>query len=494
MLAIDWNNEQVRLVDGRVVRGQISLRQAVAYDLPADLNPSDAVALGAFLRNCLQQAGMSGKKAVSCIERRNLVLKNASMGEIAEDEIPDAVRLLAMRDLTIPIEEATVDYRLIAPEDGQEQYLLYAVVRNQTIEHYREVFSAAGLRLDGLWPNALAQAATAASILTLDPTGGETTGTHQLLLVADGDTLALSLLRDQHFVMSIARPLANRRGAEDKTEPLFRAMQRLNASLSTTFHDLAISSVLLARAGGTDEVMEKRIAEQFGAPVRVFDPLSSLAETTVPIDQHGAFASTVGSLILAQRSPADRINFLIPKRPAAKQDRRRVAAIALAGALLLGGQQTKQYYQSHEQRISQFTSKAKAKERKAAKELKALRISEAQAAIIENWQQDDVVWLEVLRRLAENAPDPRHAFFTTMNLSRARRSGGAGALVRVEGYAVSQQAVADMNRQLVEQGGFEVRPGSVQPAGRVAGYRWRFSADIGFRPSEPEAEPEKAPP
>ncbi|MFO0948180.1 MAG: pilus assembly protein PilM [Planctomycetota bacterium] len=486
MLAIDWNNHEIRFVEGKSTRGSIKVSQAVAIPIPADLDPSDAVAWGSFIKQSLKASGLHAKTAVTCLERRSLVLKTVPLAGVAEEEVSDVVRLQAMRDLTIPLEEMTLDYLRVAPATAAEEpHALLAAVKTELIDFYRQVFQSAGLTLVGLWPGSLARVRIAAVSGVLPTPTDEGIPPHALLIVVEGDTVELSLLHGDHFLMSVSRQISRGEPSSTPAQRIQQVVHRLYSSLSSQYPGLRVGTVVCAGLENPGDAFGEAMRTQIGVEPVMFDPLASLADSPIPPEQRGAFASVVGSVVIASDSASQRINFLTPKRSVPKQDRRRLVAIGLIGAVLLGGFQLHRYYTTRRDSLEAAIKKAKSDEAKMKKQLKQFEPIKAQASLLENWRQQEVVWLNLLKDFFENVPEAKHMFVTQMSLARSHRTGGPIATVRIEGFADTQGTVSELTRRLMGEGIFEVHPGAIQPSGRFQGYPWRFSADIGVRRPPP---------
>jgi Tfp pilus assembly PilM family ATPase len=474
MLAIEWSNRQLRIVDGASSGESVKLAAAFAVNIPERVDASNPEAVGGFIRTTLLERGIKDRRAVSCIDRKNVVLKVISIANIAEGEIPSLVRLQAMRDLTLPIEETIVDYMRTNPQgESEEPRAVLAVVRNEIVSMYQRVFKAAGLRLEGLWPASLAHVRAA---VTATPTMITHAGEEHFLIVPYEDSVELSLLRGTQFLTSASRPTSRAQGEGGETESLMQTVRRLQASLSGQYTDLKVRSVLFA--GVENEELTRALTEQFGAEVVYCDPLRTLTHGDIPPSDRGAFAGVVGSLVLAERPADQKINFLSPKKPAPKTDRRRLLAIA-AAALLLGAGLF--VYQRHAAAMGELDRQIAAARKVRAerrREIRELAPKVEQLAWVEQWREGEAVWLNILRDVVEAMPESGRLFVTRMDLARGTAPRGPRAILQLEGYADDPKTITDANARLAGELGLEVQSGAVQPATRFAGYNWKYSATI----------------
>lgn len=486
MLAIDWNSREIRILEGKATREALKLNRAVTVPLPVDLDPSDPGAWGQFLKNALRSAGISARSAVTCLDRRNLVLKTVPLADVGEEEVPEVVRLQALRDLTMPVEEMTIDHLSVAPANSEEEpHAVLAAVRTEMIEFYRKVFQAAGLTLAGLWPASLARVRAAFAALPPEIARSAVQRGTVLLVVADGDSVELALLRGEHFVMSAARPVSRQdadpsKGSADGAA-LRQVIRRLWASLASQMPSARGAAVLCAGIDDPASALGEEILAQVGTEPVTVDPLAGLEGTDLPSEERGAFASAVGSIVIADDATNERINFLAPKKTVRRPDRRRPLAILASGIVLLAGLWIHRYYTGERDRLQGLLSKAKASEKKLKAQAKELEPVKRQAELIGQWRAQGVEWLDLLRRFFESTPEIGDLFLTQMSMVGSGRPSGPIATIRIEGFANSQLAVTELTRRLMTDGRFEVHPGAIQPSGRFESYPWRFSADIGVK-------------
>ena len=366
------DKQEVRVVEGQASGESVKLEAAFAVDLPESIDASNPEEVGTFIKSELAKQGLKERRAVACIDRRNVVLKVVNVANIAESEISNTVRLQAMRDLTLPLEETTVDYVHTNPQsDSEEPQVVVAVVRNEIISTYQRMFRSAGLRLEGIWPASLAHVRAAMSAI---PTMITHAGEEHFLIVPCGDSVELSLLRGTRFLTSISRPVSRAQPGATETDSFLQSLKRLQSSLSGQYKDLKVQSVLVS-GPERDIELTHALTEQFGAEVVYFDPLRPLTSTQIDDDDRGSFAGVVGSLVVAARPPEQRINLLLPKRPKPKTDYRRMGTIAGVGIvvlILLAGQQ---YVANKGSVLDKQLKAAQAKKAERDKQVKSLRSS-----------------------------------------------------------------------------------------------------------------------
>ncbi|MBY0586660.1 hypothetical protein K2X85_05755 [bacterium] len=475
MLAIEWTNKRIRIVEGQASGETIKLSNAFLLDVPDSIDASDPDRVGEFIRVELSRRKIKDRRATVCIDRRNVILKVAEAGNVSEAELPTVVRLQALRDLTLPPEETIVDYMRVLGDENVQAQVVVAVVRNEIVTGCQTLAKSAGLRLEGIWPASLAHVRAAISGI---PTMITHVGEEHFLVVPYGDSVELSLLRGTRFLTSASRPVSRPAAGAAESDSFLQALKRLQASLSGQYTDVKVQSVLVAGEPG-DEEMRHALTEQFGAEVIYFDPIRSFPASDIHPDDRGAFAGVVGSLLVATRPTDEKINFLQPKRAKPKADWRRTAA--LAGLVLLIGLALAGYrYRSGEEKIlDQAIAVAKKKKVDRDREVKSLKVEREQLAFLQSWQSRDVNWLNTIRTLLVAMPEADKLFLTRMQMQTGSPTAEAVASVQLEGFADDSKTILSLNSRLSEDLGLLVTPGAIQPAPRFAGYNWRYSAKIG---------------
>lgn len=479
MLALDWNSRELRIVVGKVQRGRTVFVSAMQREWPTDLNKADPISLGNEIRKVLDAKGERDRDAVACVDRRNLVLKRIALPNVEKSETHELLRLQALRDLTIPVEQAVIDHMLIPPsESAPHGQAILAVLRRDALATIQSTFLAAGLQLKSLWPGSLARAESARYAFMKSTAVAGEGNLCQALVVVDDRDLELVLLQDGRFLASVARPIAG----EGETADLTAALRRAVMTLSTQLPQQRIVHLLFAGTAPNLGNLSQEFQQLADSDLSTFDPLEEIPAAgidRVSADQRGGFAGSVGALLLASRNAVDSIDFLHPKQPTIKADLRRPLGLVAAGVVLACGMQTHRHYAAQRDRSTEATKKYKAEEANLAKQLKGLSPRKEKAELIASWRAGDMKEMDVLDRLFRAVAAAEHVSLVSIGVSPSPRREEYTAAISIEGLADSQTTVTELHRRLSRDAGFEVRPGPVQPAGRTgAETLWRFSAEL----------------
>lgn len=117
--------------------------------LPHALDPADAAAVGGWLREQLDAAGIRARRVVLCLERRDAVVKRLTFEAVPDPaaDLPGMVRFQMERQLTFPADDAAMDFTVL--EASSDTTLVNAVAApGQRVAHLAAVLEHAGLTHD----------------------------------------------------------------------------------------------------------------------------------------------------------------------------------------------------------------------------------------------------------------------------------------------------------------------------------------------------------
>ncbi|RMF76138.1 MAG: hypothetical protein D6744_12585, partial [Planctomycetota bacterium] len=146
VLCLDWDKRSLRLVVARLSGGRAVLEDAHAHRLPPEIDASDPEKLGAFIAHMLERHRIRQKRVVVDVPRDQAVINRLRLPPTPPEEVAAAVRFQAQRELPFPIEEAEVDYAVMATDDGGAvTEVLMVGVRRSTLDAIVATCTAAGL-------------------------------------------------------------------------------------------------------------------------------------------------------------------------------------------------------------------------------------------------------------------------------------------------------------------------------------------------------------
>jgi Tfp pilus assembly PilM family ATPase len=385
IIGLDWSSDGIRLVAGRGAGNKLTIEQAIF--LPEAFRPEAAAAeaAGRQLQTLLKQAGIKPGPVCAVIGREHLLCRDIRYPDVPAHEVPTIVQFQVSKELTVPPEQAVVDFAPVSlPWPSGEKRALGMVVRKDIVRAYDRLCEAAGLTLQGLTPRAFAVQANWAA-LPRTGSAAEVFG-----LIAGGE---LTVVRQGEVLFS--RQL-------DDTVPLAAELRRSLAAYASQFSKQPVQELFLADAGTPDGIEELRSA--FRLPVHLYNPWSSVRSGLGP-QQDVRFVGACGILQLASSSKQLPLDLKNPKKGEPPQSTsRKYARMGILAAVflvvLLGGA----YFwitSSLEGEIDSLQESISAKNAK----IKEMGDIDQQVAAIQEWADKEVVILDEIYDLIAVFPD-----------------------------------------------------------------------------------------
>ena len=337
LIVIDRGAQQIRILEGDTRGSRVVVRKLTTLAAPEG-QEAEMEAARTLVQQALQSAAGSGAKVVGLIGRSQAVLRDLRLPDAPAEEIPAMVEMQAMRELSFPVEEAAIDFDVVGPpdEEGQRRIIL-AALQKDVIDRYRRTLSATHLELSriGLRPYATWRAYRQVAVI---PEGAV------LIVSMAGESLELTVARGESVLFSRATLL---RGASDGKSESFDPAQALVAEVRRTIAafdnqgtGINVERIALAAGGDEHQKLGDALAAGLSIAVDRFDPFQAVElgrevkeEAGDSAGDRGAFVAAIGAAIsINEPWPID---FLSPKKPVIKRDRRKPIALVSAAAAVL---------------------------------------------------------------------------------------------------------------------------------------------------------------
>jgi Tfp pilus assembly PilM family ATPase/Tfp pilus assembly protein PilN len=476
---IDLDVQVARILAGEGRGGRVQVARLVTVPIPG----GDAGDAGS-LRNALQPTMDSlggAARVLGIVGRSHVVLRDIRVPDAPPGELPAIVRFQAMRELSVPVEQAAVDYDVVAPPgDDKQRPAILAGLPNEVIARFRTAVSGPKRELVRL---GFRPYATLRAYRELAGTPAEAV----LLVSAAQTSLELNVVRGDGVLFSRATTLRNAvdpAAGEDTAAAIVMEVRRTLAAFANQSPGVEVRRIALAAGPSEHAALVSALSSALGLPVDRFDPLAAVDVGSTrgadadPADR-GAYAAAIGAAISAAQEW--RIDFLNPKRPVVTRSRRKPVAmlVGVAAALVIGVA-----YLLATRELANRDTQIKQLSERQAKLKKALKsgadIQRRYAAIAE-WTGGEVNWLDVLRRLSDEFPDTRKAHANSVTMTRDATGGTLH--IRLDGVARDQAVSAEFQTRLNRGDYFSARPrGSTQRNSRARDYPWHFETDMTLQP------------
>ena len=497
LIAVELERGRLTLAEAVVSARKVSVQGWRCATAPADLDLSDAEAVGAWVGAELREAKMRGR-LVMAASRTDVVLKRLSLPRgLAPEEIPGAVSLQMMRQLTVPTEGAVVDYILLrepAEEQRTENREQRSESRDQRSDQRSESGRGAGAEaLAGAlpgdrrqWLGRVAKAsgrkvarlslrssgAAAALAPASERLGGSVLGivigraSTELVVVDNGRlvfarAIEIEAPEDDAWLDDFARRLA----VEAKRTWMSYRSQPTSIEVERIF---ALGEGPLARA------VAASCAEALEIPGEAVGPHPAVElPADMPERQRTLAAALVGTLVEGAAGPAG-FDFANPRRAPDVGARRRQRALlgSLAAVVAIGTVVV--YLWLDLQSMQAELDGLKAKRSGTLQDYAEYLAADARLKHLDAWtsRMDFVAHLE---RIIAQMPDPREAQLDTLSgsvsttvLYRAAESGSyldgrfvpeQGAKFTIRGHVDRRDIAQGLRERLMAAGPYELQFG-----------------------------------
>lgn len=416
-LALDWDNQQLYVVSATVRGGRSQIERAAAWKEEQSPNPAEAEALGRLLRQRLKDAGIAPAPVLVCVSRDRVILKEVRHPPVPAHEEPAVIQFQVSKELTDAPDEVVIDYTPAADAGtNSEQHALALIIRRELLTAYETLCRAAGLRLAAVTPRPFGMLACwkrvagppadpghAAALLSVEENGAEFSIVHGHRLL-----LARSLAAGTMLASEVRRSLA------------------VYAAHSPQW---PVHAVYVA--GGDEHApFRARLQDLLGIPVHAMDPFAGVQRPEIPASDRGGFVSAVGLLSARAERAELPINFAQPKKPKPPRDAnktRLVAAGVAAAAVLVG---TVVYCGGVLAEKQRQLDLASLRETNVKRQLSLLEEDANRIALLDEWNQAGIVWLDELYDLTARFPDTETIRLTSLTGDPKTRTTGTKRPVR----------------------------------------------------------------
>lgn len=469
-LSIDWDVRTLRIVHARVTRRDAEVDQVLSVAVPRDVRMHEAESLGRFIAQALSKAGLNTKRAVVDIPRDKVNIYTLELPRASVSDLAGMVAFQIPKELPFPADQAVVDFTVPPLCEGDTVSVMVAAVRKEVLAFYATVFEHAGLKLQrvGLRPNAnrfavnaLLQATPNDLTLFVD-VGPRTTEIDmvrkgQLVFSRAADVVIPESLEGgvgeaepdagaerepgDGAVLSLVTPTGSNEPVLDKVvRELMIEVTRSIEAYRMAEAGARIDHAVIGGSCDIEEALAEAVQKQYNLIAQPYNPASCFGWEADRGAAAGAFAATLG-LVLAQGQASElNFDFLHPKRPVSRTERRiRKAPVAVAAAVLfivagvvfyVGSIQPE--YRTRDQLRREIAGIDKV----LSQHEEFIRLVE----VIEEYDTRQIVWLDKLRDVVTTLPEQTQIVLTSMDFSE--KDGRIKAPFKAKSSAVGSETVA----------------------------------------------------
>jgi len=470
--AVDFDSRQLRIaLAERTVKGT-RIGNLADLALPDGVNSDDPEAFGAFLGQGLTNLGFRGAGVVMNVPRSQAVLKPLSLPPgTPGEELAGMVYYQVGKELPFPAEDAVIDFTIErhygaeAAETSQTQKgvdVLVAAVRMAVVDYYRQIASAAGVKLLRLGLRPYANARCVQACL---PDAAE-----QTLAVAHitADETEIDVLSRRSLAFSRSAVHEVKTDQEADESPRVRTVGFIVAEIARSLQSYQaveggqrIDSVIIAGGTGIESQVAEQLARRFNVPCEILQPGRAMGGSDEK-QIAATFISTLGLAVAHPASDEPPFDFLAPKRPVARRDARktRAAAIALAAVAALGIVVIAGWVHlaGKEHRLQALQVKAS----ELNKEITAARKVARRVDAIEDWNRAGRNWLNHWANLSTLLPSAKDVYIADLNT-------GKDNVINFTVRARNSETIAALGKRLAAAG-YQFKPGQIKTGNDRLGY------------------------
>ncbi len=494
LVAIEWDTNEARVVIGRSRGKDLVIDQAFAVALQS----TDEGQVGPQLAAALTAHGLGKTEALVGVGRTSIELRRMQLPPAPDAELPDMVRLQAMRQFTTMGEDWPLDFIPVATTPTSID-VLAAAISPQLVRQMTEVCAASDLSPKRLVLRPFA----AASLLMRARSGDSRVRLVMDVLASDADLFVLA--DDTVAFMRTVRLPAVEAGESVRGAALLSEVRRTIAAAQSQLGGRRIEAILAFGSQARHRELMELFQKQLDLPFECIDPFaiveSSRELAAAPPETPGRYAPLLGMLLDEIHDSKHSIDFLHPrKRPEIKSPRERYLAYTagVIAAVCLLAMTIKFQLNRKDQELARLNQELKS----ATTNVEAVKKRELHLKQVELFADSRIGWLDELHHLSQHFPDARNAIVT--QLVATVQADGEGRIT-LDGMVLTPEQVEAMERSLRDERHRVVGRGASQdPTGKD--YSWRFNESIAIDPkvappqpaagpaAEPPAEPPVAPP
>jgi Tfp pilus assembly PilM family ATPase len=471
-LALEWDLREARIAAASPKGEGVLLEEAfsVPFDAGADKTSLDPQA-GEKIAAALADRKLRGGDVLVAVGRTSTELKQLSFPPVPDAELPEMVRLQAMREFHSLGESWPLDYVPLSSQPDQPRSVLAAAISPEQVEQMQKLCETAGLKPQRmvLRPCAAASLFLRGDLATAEPV--------RLLIDILPEEADLTVLVDRDPVLMRTARLPHEFTSDmSNIRPLVAEIRRTMAAANNQLGGPKVSALYVCGIAEQAGDLASRIEQELNLPTRLFDPLAEL-QVDGPLRRHlpaslGRFAPLLGMLADEIQEVAPAMDFLNPHRPPEPPSQRnKYAAIAAAAGLLVAAVGLWGWLRlaSLDRQIEQLTLESK----KLDTVVKQADQLDKAAQAIRDWAFHDINWLEEMKELSTDFPEAKEAMLTNLRLA----THPEGGMMQIDGVVREIAVVTKMQQDLRDDRHAFESKGNQQDK-KLASYPWSFRSSV----------------
>lgn len=488
-LAIDWDCSEVRFIYAFASSRASKLRILAAESVPVpdatERSPDDlASEIGTLLRAALDRHNIGRVPVLVAVERTGIELLPLSLPPASDGELPELVANEVLRESTSAMDGASFDFFAMSDDPAAARKVMAAILPQEQRKRIEAMVDTARLNPQRMIP----RFCSAASLFRRFAPEGEK---WHLVVHPGTEETDFLVFRSGKMVFARTARLPTITDDEQRDAWLESEIHRtLTVATTESGEAQVVEGVYIFAAHEEYANLCNRVRQELRLPALELNPLEKCElppdfETSRP----GRFAALLGMLADEFEKCPPAIDFLHPRRAARGVNRLKIAAYAVAVALLaaaIGGSYLWRNLSDVWQKNAEMSAELKELDEELRQDAKTRQL----VAAVQAWQDGEVVWLDELKQFSERFLPAREALVLRMQMSSP--AGGGGAMI-LQGLVRDPSLIVRLEYALRDKNHL-VQSRRIQTGSRPGeDYTHLFDASIAIAKRSSEQEPEEKP-
>lgn len=409
-LALTVHETLVRGILADVASGRVDVRKAFEVQSPSSLLTGDSLQNQAWLRETLQQQGITADQTLIAVTRDSAIVRRLELPTVPVTELPTYVGFQARTKLAQPFDTLMWDF-LPAPQASSGIAVLLAALPKVQLNTLVTTLTGAGLKP--------AQISVTSAIIAEYATHGQTAlrSVQSLPLTVihlDGDRLEITLLQQGVLTATHGYQMSH----EDPAVPqILTEITRASMAFQKLLPSGSTSQLCLSAPEPIATELSNAITARFQqTPQSLTVPTAIKLPDSLTDSAHVPYVELLGQLLTQAGGSLPSINLLAPRRTQPKRDysRRRMVILAagVIAILATGGGLYAMQWSDVAGKVRQLEKEDQGLTNYLKRAEPILKSGQA----VETWQHMKVDWLDELKQFSPVLPPGDKLFLTGIQL------------------------------------------------------------------------------
>lgn len=476
ILALDWDEHEIRYVLARVWRGQVTITDLGSQELVdvSEAGERPRPDVEGSLRALLSDRKFSGACVVIGVESARVELLPLELPPAEDRELPELVLNQVVRQLQQAPEQLVVDFLPLEGNGRSRRKVLAAVLTREELDRIRELLRRMRLRPARIVFRPLAVASLLSRLFPRIPSPS-------LLINKVGLQADMTVLVDNQPVFFRSVRLPESSPSAQLSRLVLEAERTVTVTAASSLGGEKLARAFVFGLPGEHTDLVERLGEQLSAPVELVDPFQTVRVAAEELPEGASrFSAHVGMILEVATGVRPAVDFLHVRRPP-PQIKRSHIVLGIVGAMLLLVAAGLWTFWSRYSEIAQENAALEAELRELTEAANKAARQQRLIRAVADWVGSEIVWLDELADLSLKLPAARHLVVTRLTASSGTRAGGS---IFVQGFVRDprilqhmEYSIRDKFRRVETPRIFERHIG-----GEIT---WSFESSVVVSPREP---------